>query len=309
MAGKAGMESSRGGISYRHTLIGDWKRVDAALEHVFNLKFLFEVVTGLAVGVFAGVAGMPLGPLRLPALYLIVPTPQIAAGTNLGIDALTATTAAYKYWRSHMVDGTVFIFMGGFSCIGSFLGGYFSRFASYKGLLIFIGLVYFLVGLDMFFRAAAGESATETSGDQRPGEDISTGEHKGGSGRPAIGLRNTVVASLWGFVLGFIGGMVGLLMGSLRVPTMIKLMGLTPTVTAGTNMSISSFMAFSGFSGHLMHGHLDLPVLITMGTASMIGSYVGSHLGISLNPVAMRRLIGVAIVLMAIALFINGVRL
>ncbi len=299
----------RGGISYRHTLIGNRKRVDAALEHIFNLKFLFEVVIGLAIGVFAGVAGMPLGALRLPAVYLMVPTPQIAAGTNLGIDVLTATTAAYKYWRSHMVESTVLLFMGGFSCIGSFLGGYFSRFASYKGLLIFIGLVYFWVGLDMFFRAAAGESATETSGDQKPGEDISAGEHKGGSGRPAIGLRNTVAASLWGFVLGFIGGMVGLLMGSLRVPTMIKLMGLTPAVAAGTNMSISSFMALSGFSGHLMHGNLDLPVLITVGTASIIGSYVGSHLGISLNPLAMKRLIGVAIVLMAIALFISGVRL
>ncbi len=303
------MEPSRGGIPYRHVLNGNWKRVDAALEHVFNLKFLFEVAVGLAIGVFAGVAGMPLGALRLPALYLIIPTPQIAAGTNLGIDTLTATTAAYRYWRSHLIEGTVFIFMGGFSCIGSFLGGYLSSFAPYKGLLIFIGLAYFLVGLDMFFRAAAAKSATETSGNQKPGEDISAGEHKGESGRPAIGLRNTVAAALWGFVLGFIGGMVGILMGSLRVPTMIKVIGLTPAVAAGTNMSISSFMALSGFSGHLMHGNLDLPVLITVGTASIVGSYAGSHLGISLNPLAMKRLIGAAIILMAIALFITGVRL
>jgi len=46
-----------------------------------------------------------------------------------------------------------------------------------------------------------------------------------------------------------------------------------------------------------------------VGTASIVGSYTGSHLGISINPLAMKRLIGVAIILMAIALFITGVRL
>ncbi len=283
--------------------------MDAALEHIFSLKFLFEITVGFAIGAFAGVAGMPLGPLRLPVLYLIVPTPQIAAGTNLGIDTLTATTAAYRYWRSHLVESSVFLFMGGFSCIGSFLGGYLSMFASYKGLLIFIGLVYFCVGLDMLFRAAGGVSVMERLGWQEPDEDRPAAGRERGPGRRVIGRRNAVVTALWGFILGFIGGMVGILMGSLRVPTMIKVMGLTPAVAAGTNMSISSFMALSGFSGHLVHRNIDLSVLITMGAASIVGSYAGSHLGVSLDPLAMRRLIGVAIVLMAIALFVSGVRL
>ncbi|MCB7128243.1 MAG: sulfite exporter TauE/SafE family protein [Candidatus Brocadiales bacterium] len=283
--------------------------------HIVGLKFAFEVAVGLIIGVFAGITGMPLGALRLPAIYSVVPTPQVAAGTNLGIDILTATTAAYRYWKANLVDITVLVYMGSFSCIGAFLGGYSSGFVSYKWLLLFIGIIYFCVGLDMLRSAAAsggswtgqsGQSGKGQPGGERPG----VGWGRGWKFRVEMtGRKGTVIAALFGFILGFVGGMVGLLMGSLRVPAMIKVMGLTPATAAGTNMVISTFFAISGFSGHLMHKNLDLSVLLTVGTASVVGSYAGSHLGITLSPSMARRLIGTAIILMATIIFMTGIRL
>ena len=280
--------------------------------HIIDLKFAFEVAVGLIIGVFAGITGMPLGTLRLPAIYSVVSTPQIAAGTNLGIDILTVTTAAYRYWKANLVDITVLVYMGGFSCIGAFLGGYSSGFVSYKWLLLFIGVVYFCVGLDMLRSAAssggswAGQSGKGQPGEEKPGE----GRGRGWKFRVEMTSRKgAVIAALFGFILGFVGGMVGLLMGSLRVPAMIKVMGLAPAAAAGTNMVISSFFAISGFGGHLMHKNLDLSVLLTVGTASVVGSYAGSHLGITLSPSTARRLIGTAIILMATILFMTGIRL
>ncbi|MFQ5862787.1 MAG: sulfite exporter TauE/SafE family protein [Candidatus Brocadiales bacterium] len=283
--------------------------MDTTLELVFNLKLLFGAVVGLTIGTLAGITGMPLGALRLPAVYLIVPTPHIAAGTNLGVDTLTATTASYRYWKARLVDITVLLFMGGFSCIGSFLGGYSSKYVSYKWLLVFIGLVYFCVGVDMLRSATSRKSEAGQSHEGKPEGEKSDEGWRGESCSQRMEGRGVVIAALWGFILGFIGGMAGLLMGSLRVPTMIKAMGLAPAAAAGTNMVISLFMAVSGFLGHLLHRNLDLSVLLTMGIASMIGSYAGSQLGVTLSPTATKRLIGVAITMMAIVLFFNGVRM
>lgn len=281
--------------------------MDAILAYLPSLKFLFGAIVGLVIGTLAGITGMPLGALRLPAVYSIVPTPHIAAGTNLGIDTLTATTASYRYWKGGLINITILIFMGSFSCLGAFLGGYSSKFVSYKWLLIFIGLVYFCIGFNMLFGFAGGRSEAE----QTDGEGRDEREAGGGTGSYMYETerRGAAVSALWGFVLGFIGGMAGLLMGSLRVPTMIKVMRLAPAVAAGTNMAISSFMAISGFLGHLLHRNLDLSVLVTMGAASIVGSYTGSRLGVTLSPLTATRLIGAAIIMMAIVLFINGIRL
>ncbi len=285
--------------------------MDAITGHVLSQKFLFEVTIGLTIGLFAGVAGMPLGALRLPAIYQVVPTPQIAAGTNLGIDIFTATIAAYRYWKERLVDVGVLVFMGVPSCVGAFLGGYLSnRFVSYKWLLVVVGLVYFCVGLGMLRSAAGGMAG---AGQLRGAEsDKGASAKRPGQGhwaRGIGGIKGAVAAALCGLLLGFVGGMAGLMMGSLRVPAMIKLVGLAPAMAAGTNMVISSFFAVSGFAGHLIHKNLDLSVLLTVGTASMIGSYAGSHLGVTLNPLTANRLIGVAIILMAIVLLVTGFRL
>lgn len=284
--------------------------MDALLIQFADPKLLFGTIVGLIIGVLAGVTGLPLGALRLPVVYSIVPTPHIAAGTNLGIDILTAVTASYRYWKGGFVNVSVLFFMGGSSCIGAFLGGYSSKFVSYKWLLIFIGLTYFCVGLDML-RGEVNErvGAGPLNEGQRSGGEDPVAWRKAKDCMARFKGNSEMLAALSGFVLGFVGGMAGLLMGSLRVPAMIKAMGLTPAAAAGTNMVISLFTAVSGFGGHLVHRNLDLPVLFTMGVASMIGAYVGAKLGVTLSPSTTKKLIGMAIVLMATALFINGIRL
>ena len=260
------------------------------MEEVLSLKFLFSVLTGMTIGLLAGLTGMPLGALRLPAVYAVVPTPYVAAGTNLGIDTLSSLTGSYRYWKGGKVEPWIFLSMGSFSCLGSFFGGYFSHCLSHKWFLLVIGLVYLYTGISMLWGTIWG--VLISSGDVVPG------------GRKWVGT-----AALWGFVLGFIGGMVGLLMGSLRVPAMIRGMGLPPALAAGTNMAISSFAALSGFIGHYLQKNFDVPVLLVMGLASMAGAYLGSHLAVNLSPLALRRLISTAITLMATTLIVKSLRM
>jgi uncharacterized membrane protein YfcA len=262
------------------------------VEELLSLKFLFGLLVGLVIGLLAGLTGMPLGALRLPAVYAVVPTPHVAAGTNLGIDTLASITGSYRYWKSGKVETWIFLFMGSSSCLGSFLGGYFSRYFSHKWFLFVIGVVYLYTGLNMLYGTIWGVAVVSPEEARPRGREWAAG-----------------VAALWGFLLGFIGGLVGLLMGSLRVPALIKGMGLPPALAAGTNLAISSFTALSGFIGHCLQKNFDVPILLVMGLASMAGAYLGSHLAVNLSPLALRRLISVAVILMAGTLIVKSLRM
>jgi uncharacterized membrane protein YfcA len=80
-------------------------------------------------------------------------------------------------------------------------------------------------------------------------------------------------------------------------------------MAAGTNMAISSVTAVSGFAGHCLQKNFDVPVLFIMGLASMAGAYLGSHLAINLSPLALRRLISVAIILMATTIILRSLKM
>jgi uncharacterized membrane protein YfcA len=261
------------------------------MEELLSLKFLFSILAGAAIGLLAGLTGMPLGALRLPAVYVVVPTSHVAAGTNLGIDTLASFTGSYRYWKGGKVEPWIFLFMGSFSCVGSFLGGYFSRYLSHKWFLLVIGIVYLYTGLTMLWGTVRSVATSE------------------GGGVMPEGRRWAGMAALWGFVLGFVGGMVGLLMGSLRVPAMIGAMGLPPALAAGTNMAISSVTAVSGFLGHCLQRNFDVKVLLVMGLASMAGAYLGSHLAVNLGPLTLKRIISMAIILMATTLILKSLRM
>ncbi len=261
------------------------------MEWFSSPEFLFSSFVCIAIGVLAGVSGMPLGALRLPAVYLVVPTSHIAAGTNLAIDTLASMGASYRYWKVGKIEPRIFLFMSVFSCIGAFLGGYLSRFIPHDWFLLVIGIVYLYTGIKMFLGTMGTKCVLSEIEVTSPGD------------------RFAFIAALWGFILGFVGGMVGLLMGSLRVPAMIRFMRLSPVLAAGTNMAISFCTALFGFTGHYIQKNYDVHVLVILGLASMLGAYLGSCLAINLRPLSLRRVIATSIILMATTLLLKSLTL
>src|SRR3712207_4396888 len=74
-----------------------------------------------------------------------------------------------------------------------------------------------------------------------------------------------------GFGVGLLGGMVGLVLGSIRMPAMISILKLTPKVAVGTNLATSSVMGTVGVVAHMVNNNIDYLVLMLMGPAAMIG--------------------------------------
>ena len=85
------------------------------------------------------------------------------------------------------------------------------------------------------------------------------------------------MAAVGGGAIGLLGGGVGLILGSLRLPLMIRLLKINPRRAAGSNMVVGAVLGVFGFVGHGIHGDVDLPLLLAMASTGMLGSYLGAR--------------------------------
>lgn len=100
--------------------------------------------------------------------------------------------------------------------------------------------------------------------------------------------------------------MVGLVLGSIRMPAMIGMLKMEPKVTIGTNLAASSIMGAAGLAGHLLNGNVDFLVLGVMGSTAMIGGYIGAKYTNRFSANALRLLIGIVLIFVALIMFLRA---
>ena len=70
---------------------------------------------------------------------------------------------------------------------------------------------------------------------------------------------------------------MGLILGSVRLPVIIRVLRIDPRLAAGSNLVMGTLMGAFGFIGHGVRGEVDLPLLAAMGSTGMIGAYIGAQ--------------------------------
>lgn len=93
-----------------------------------------------------------------------------------------------------------------------------------------------------------------------------------------------------GVVLGAVAGVVGLLLGTLRLPAMMKL-GVHPARAVGTNMAIGSMTGLLAGAAALAEGNVDSWAFGVITPATMVGAYWGASATGKLAKATLRRLI------------------
>jgi uncharacterized protein len=99
-----------------------------------------------------------------------------------------------------------------------------------------------------------------------------------------------------GFGIGFVGGLVGLLLGSIRLPAMISVLKMETKVTVGTNLAASSITGASSLLGHLVNGNVNFLIMITMGPAAMLGGYMGAKYTSRFSEGSLKLIIGIVLI-------------
>lgn len=217
------------------------------------LELIAVAVWSFAVSFAGGVVGLVLGNLRLPLIVLVGSSPAAAAGANVAISGAAALTSAYAHWRGGRVNWRLFAWMAPTSLAGAIVGGVIAGLLPERILLGAIALVV-LYG------------AVEVARYQRP---------EGGEAKPTT-TELFLNAALIGFGVGLLGGFVGLILGSLRLPAMVKWAGVGPYGAVGTNAAVGVVVGIGGLLGHLPSG-VDWEILGVGAAAAMPAAYLGAR--------------------------------
>jgi hypothetical protein len=224
--------------------------------------------------VLGGAIGLVLGSLRLPALLVAASSPAAAAGTNIAVSASAALTAGATHARAGRVDWTVAAWMTPPSVVAAFLGGYFGGFLPDRILLAAIALLLTWNGLQLLLDLREPRRA----------------------GRPLL------AAVVSGAAIGLIGGAVGLILGTLRMPALLGSVGLDPHRAVGTNLFVGFFLGVFGFVGHVLRLEVDWALLGLCVAATVPAAWIGARLTGRLSAEAVRRSVGVALLAVAAAI-------
>lgn len=214
------------------------------------------LVWSFTVSFAGGMVGLVLGNLRLPVVVWLGTSTAAAAGANVAISGLAALTATLVHIRNGRLDPRLFLWMAPSSFLGAVAGGVLAGVLPERILLGAISLVV-LYG------------AVEVWRYRRPKGD--------GEGNRPDRRRLLTEAVLIGFGVGLLGGFVGLILGSLRLPAMLKYMGMSPQKAVGTNSALGVIVGIGGLLGHLPSG-VDWNILLIGAAAAVPGAAFGSKL-------------------------------
>jgi uncharacterized protein len=219
------------------------------------LELIAVFVWSFAVSFFGGLVGLVLGNLRLPLIVLLASSPAAGAGANVAISGAAAISSSYGHWRGGRISWRLFWWMAPASLVGAIAGGLISGVLPDRILLGAISVVV-LYG------------AVEVWRYQRP---------KPEQGERAPTQRQLLFnAAVVGLGVGLLGGLVGLILGSLRLPAMVRWAGVGPYAAVGTNAAVGAVVGVGGLIGHLPSG-IDWGILAVGAAAAMPAAYLGSH--------------------------------
>jgi uncharacterized protein len=218
--------------------------------------------------------GLVLGTLRLPGIVLLAGDANAAAGTNIAISAAAAATGGYAHARAGRVDWRVVAWMAPASVVGALIGGFFGHLVPTDVLYVGIAAVLAWNGFDLLIAPVRARERTE----------------------PRV-----ATAAAFGLVIGLIGGAIGVILGTLRMPALLRAVGLTAHRAVGTNLVVGFLLGLAGFAAHAARLEVEWDLLAAGLAGALPGAWFGAKATGRFSEVGLRRAIGVALLAIAAA--------
>ena len=260
---------------------------------------------GLAVGFISGMFGIGGGFLMTPLLIFIGVPPAVSVASVSGHIAASSFTGAVNYWRRRAVDVSLALMLLSAGIIGTATGVWlFTLLRALDQLDLVIGLSYVVLlstvgvlmineGLRAEIRARRGQRATL----RRPGS------HNWVHGLPLKMRfkRSKIYVSaipVWaiGFIIGFVGAIMGIGGGFLLVPMLIYFLRVPTATVIGTSMVLTLITMASATVLHAVTNHLvDAILALILMVGGVIGAQFGVRTGQTMRPERLRLLLGLLV--------------
>jgi hypothetical protein len=165
------------------------------------------------------------------------------------------------------------------SVVGAFVGGYFGRDVPEQALLGVAAAILLFNGVDLLARPFHAAPRTR--------------------------LR-IAPAVAGGLGIGALGGAIGVILGTMRMPVLLRGVGMTAAKAVGTNLVIGCAVGIVGLAAHAARLDVDWPLLAAGAPAALAGGWLGARLTGRLSELFLRRAIGGALIVIAIGLAVEA---
>ena len=260
---------------------------------------------GIAVGFISGMFGIGGGFLMTPLLIFIGIAPAVAVASVASHIAASSCSGAINYWRRRAIDMSLalMLLIGGFA--GTAGGVWlFSTLRSLDQLDLVIGLSYVtllsVVGGLMIHESARAILRTRQGMQaipRRPGSHIWFHglPYKMRFKRSKIYVSVIPVLAI-GFIIGFIGAIMGIGGGFLLVPMLIYLLRVPTSTVIGTSMVLTLVTMATATVLHAASNHLvDAVLALILMVGGVVGAQFGARTGQKMSGERLRLLLGVLV--------------
>jgi uncharacterized protein len=219
-------------------------------------------------GALGAAVGLVLGTLRLPLILVLSGDASSAAGTNVAISAASAGSGSVRHARDGRVDWHVAAWMIPPTVVGAVVGALFGDSAPERLLYGLIAAILLWNGTDLLVRPFRS----------RPRD------------RPRIGAA---VAA--GFGVGVLGGAVGVILGTLRMPALLAAVGMTAHRAVGTNLVVGFVLGAAAFATYALQLEMEWGLLAAGVAGALPGGWLGARFTGQVSESLLRRAIGIAL--------------
>ena len=218
------------------------------------MELLLIILIAFLVALIFSMLGLGGAIIYTPLFFWIGLPILTAIPIALLLNAITTVSASITYLRQRLVDTGIAYPIIATSVPGALIGSYLARKVDTEFIIILLSMILFLAGARMLFFNSIGF--------------LLKIDRK----------QKTILGVLTGFLIGLISSMVGVGGGSFIVPLLLMFGSETKKAIA-TSSFIITFIALSGFLGHVSFGdqHIDFTMLLSAGTAAFLGAQIGSR--------------------------------
>lgn len=221
-----------------------------------------------------------LGTLRLPLILLATGDAVSAAGTNIAISTVAAATGGLRHAREGRVSWKVVAAMAPPSVAGAVVGALVADDVPLAALYGAIAAVLLWSAVDLAFRPV------------RP------------AARPRLRLG---AAAGSGLAIGALGGAIGVILGTLRMPALLRSVGLDIRLAAGTNLVVGFLLGLAGFLTHAAAFDVDGPVLVAGLVGAAPGAWVGARMTGVVSEETLRNALAVTLAVIGVVFAVQAV--
>ncbi|HEY2754202.1 MAG TPA: sulfite exporter TauE/SafE family protein [Pseudolabrys sp.] len=260
---------------------------------------------GLAVGFISGMFGIGGGFLMTPLLIFIGISPAVAVASVASHIAASSCTGAITYWRRRAIDVALAMMLLSAGIIGTAFGVWlFTELRALDQLDLVIGLSYVtllsIVGALMIYESVRAELRARKG---MPATLRRPGSHNWVHGLPLKMRfkRSKIYVSaipVWGigFIIGFIGAILGIGGGFLLVPMLIYFLRVPTATVIGTSMVLTLITMASATVMHAVTNHLvDAILALILMVGGVIGAQFGVRTGQKMRGERLRLLLGLLV--------------